>query len=274
MQLMHRLTVLILVYVSMFSHASGDEIVEVVIYGDDNHPPYAYLDENGNAAGIYADILRTAFREMEDRYRVEIRGVPWKRGLTYMEKGKGFALYPPHFFPERRPYLWPYSMAILEEQPVVACRKAVLKDIERTRWPSDFLDLRFGISAGVKMGGDNFWRNVNNGRILINEFSSARENLQVMILGRTDCHINDRFTITWLLRDIVRRGLPENQLVGNSIQIVMPVSLEEHGFLAYSNVNQQAYPYKADFSLRLDRILYRMKRDGTIKKMVQQYLEP
>ena len=62
---------------------------EVVVYSDDNYLPYAYK-EGGQARGIYTEILKKAFARM-DGFKVRIETVPWKRGVSYLEKGTGFA---------------------------------------------------------------------------------------------------------------------------------------------------------------------------------------
>ena len=89
------------------------EVIEVTVYADADYPPYSY-QEGGKARGIYADIMQKAFSRMSG-YRVTIVPVPFKRGLAYLESGKGFALYPPYYWPAERPYIKTYSVPILEE---------------------------------------------------------------------------------------------------------------------------------------------------------------
>jgi len=80
--------------------------IDVEIYADDSYPPYSY-NEGGELKGIYTEILKKAFSRMEG-YKVKINAVPWKRALSYIERGKGFAIYPPYHRVEDRPYMHTY----------------------------------------------------------------------------------------------------------------------------------------------------------------------
>ena len=75
----------------------------VEIFCDNSYPPYSYI-KNKKAAGIYTDILMIAFSRMKD-YEIKITPIPWKRGLNLLKEGDGFALYPPYYYPGKRPYI-------------------------------------------------------------------------------------------------------------------------------------------------------------------------
>ena len=67
----------------------------VLIYGDINYPPYSFYKE-GRPEGIYVNTLRSAFARMPD-YDVEIKMIPWKRGLEYVKKSEAVAMVPPYY---------------------------------------------------------------------------------------------------------------------------------------------------------------------------------
>ena len=98
---------------------------KVEIYADDAYPPYAYV-EDGKLTGIYTVVLKKIFQKMPD-YNVEFKAIPWKRGLSLIEQGDIFALYPPYERPKERPYMQ-YDMAILDEALVVYCRNELLEN--------------------------------------------------------------------------------------------------------------------------------------------------
>lgn len=98
--------------------------IKVDIYADDSYPPYSY-SENGKLKGIYTDILKKVFSKMS-KYKITINPIAWKLGLSYIESGKGFALSPPYHRTKERPYIWPYSIPILDERIIVVCRANVL----------------------------------------------------------------------------------------------------------------------------------------------------
>ena len=65
--------------------ARAEAPTPVVIYGDDDYPPYSYV-ENGQLKGIYTQIVREAVQAMP-QYAVQLRPVPWKRGLLMLQTG-------------------------------------------------------------------------------------------------------------------------------------------------------------------------------------------
>lgn len=69
----------------MLTLALYPQNIDVVIYGDENYPPYSYV-ENGIFKGIYTEIIREAAKEIEG-YNVELKPVPWRRGLKLIENG-------------------------------------------------------------------------------------------------------------------------------------------------------------------------------------------
>ncbi|MFO7751533.1 MAG: transporter substrate-binding domain-containing protein [Desulfobacteraceae bacterium] len=58
----------------------------IVIGGDENYPPYEYLDENGLASGFNVEITRALARELG--LEVEIRLGPWTEIRKALETGK------------------------------------------------------------------------------------------------------------------------------------------------------------------------------------------
>lgn len=64
----------------------------VTVYADAGYHSYSYAGKDGEAAGLYAEIVKVAFSRMK-RYRVRIMPVPWKRGIAMLKSGAAFALY-------------------------------------------------------------------------------------------------------------------------------------------------------------------------------------
>jgi len=178
--------------------------IDVLVYCDDNYPPYSY-QEGIEVKGIYTEILRTAFSRMEG-FNIQIKSVPWKRGLEYLKNGTGFALYPPYLRIKERPYIWPYSIPILDEKVVVFCRDDLFGKAPMLNWPEDYYGLTIGKNAGFELGGDKFLKAVKEGRIKVEESRGNRENLLKLGFGRTDCYINDQLSILWELKKLKEAG--------------------------------------------------------------------
>jgi polar amino acid transport system substrate-binding protein len=250
--------------------ASAQTVTEVTLVTDDNHPPYAFF-EKGRPAGIYVEVMQRVFERMPG-YRVRVVTAPWKRALRMAEAGEVFGIFPPHHFPGERPYLSKFSSPVLEEVPVVACAEAALarKRVPSAGgpWPDGYRALVFGVSAGVRMGGDAFWRQVERGEIKIEPAPSVRENLRKVAHGRVDCHINDRLTIavTWQQLLQATPALAATRLV--EVAALPP----EAGYLALS---RDGHPgaVQDDFLTKFNAELEKLQRSGELKTVVEHALD-
>ncbi len=257
----------LLLCLSIATTCSFANPINVTIYADENYPPYSYNQYN-SMQGIYTEILSTAFAKMKN-YNVEIVPLPWKRALKLIETGQAFAIYPPYFHIVERPYIWPYSLPLLDEQVIVICREVIFKKSSRPNWPEDYYGLKIGNNAGFQLGGDKFWHAVKKGKITVSEAKGNRENLLMLGLGRTDCYMNDKLSILWELKQLKLMG--EYDENGKHAKLAEGVTISiEQGFLGYTATNK--YPFKDDFKKQLDSVLYDMRRNGQIQKIINSYV--
>jgi len=239
----------------------------VVIYGDDAYPPYSYI-ENGEAKGIYTEILQAVFEEMP-KYRIKITLVPWKRGLKLLEVGEGFALYPPYFYTDKRPYIFPYSIPILNEEVVVYCQPDSVANRKLKRWPADYLGLTIGINEAFALGGTEFWEAVKQGKILLKEAKGNRANILNLYKNRIDCYINDRLSILWEIKLLTQEGV-----VKPNWELTLGTSISgEQGYLGFTKTSPDKYPYKSHFVERFNQTLKQLQKDGTVDKIMSKYLQ-
>jgi polar amino acid transport system substrate-binding protein len=243
--------------------------IAVTIYADDGYPPYSYLDK-GKAAGLYADIIRAVVAHIEG-YDVEIKPVPWKRGMELLRIGKGFALFPPYKNTKDEPWTWPYSEPLLDEHVVAYCNPKALKKRPVQRWPEDFYGLRVGNNAGFIVGGEAFDQAVKEGKIIIQEARDSLANIRKLRLGRIDCYINDRQAILWTLRDLKVKHGPDQPLREGEIVEAVAIAVKQ-GYLGYTDRDQGAFPFKADFVKKFDAAVLHMKRNGDIERIVAAFL--
>lgn len=245
--------------------ASGP--IAVTIYADESYPPYSYK-ENGEAKGIYPAIFSKAFERMPG-YKVEIRPVPWKRGLMLLETGDGLALFPPYNRPVERPYI-SLSEPVLNEQVVAFCVDTVMKKREHPlAWPEDFYGLKIGMNAGFSTGGDKYKKALREGKIFEDQAPSNRSNILKLLLGRIDCYANDRLSILWEIERIKADGLYSE---GSQTITEAVVISQEQAYLGYTNRDNGRFPYKEDFSRLLNQVLSEMKKSGEIQKIVEDVL--
>lgn len=238
---------------------------EVVIYAEENYRPYTWV-ENGQLKGIYVDILKQAFEKMEG-YHVKLKAVPWERGLHMLEKGEAFALFPPYYQPKHRPYISPYSEPIFREKTILVCRKGIFTE-NRTRWPEDFYGLTIGQSSGYLMGGDKYIEAVRQGKITVSESLRTGQNLLMVATGRIDCYINDELAVK--TEELMLSLQPRYKKLVDNLDNGFTIS-EEHGYLAFSNVNEDNYPYKHNFVTQFNLAIKQMKDNGEYDAIVSRY---
>ena len=241
--------------------------IPVTIYADAGYQPYSYAGSDGRAAGLYADIVKTAFARMKG-YRIEIKPVPWKRGMAMLKSGAAFALYPPYMNLKDEPFTWPYSLPLYEEIVVAVCTREVAAT-PRPRWPEDFYGLRIGNNAGFLVGGDKFNSAVKAGKIRLEEASDTRTNILKLGLKRIDCYINDRISIRATQMQLVREG----KLGAAPVAIEAAVIATEQGFLGFTDRDQGKFAYKTDFLKQFDAIIYDMKRHGEIERIARNFFK-
>lgn len=242
------------------------DLIPVTIYSDDNYPPYSYI-ENGEPKGIYVDILKTAFSRLKG-YTVTIAPVPWKRGLEQIENGTGFALFPPYFRPVDRPWM-DYSTPILTEKLTFFCHEDILKT-PRPRWPEDYAGLTIGKNLGFASLPEDE-AELTKYNITVNEAVGSETNLMRVAFKRLDCYINDRLSILWELQRLEANGTYDPG--GEHAKIVEGITLSsEEGYVGYTLIHPEAFPYKADFKTQLDEILTAMKDSGEIEEIVNQFI--
>lgn len=249
------------------ARAAEQTITEVTILSDAGYPPYSY-EENGEARGLYTDILRNVFARMPE-YRVRIRPTPWPRGLAAIAKGSAFAIYPPYSRPDERPWM-EYSAPILAESLIALIRPGLIEARNFSDFPNAYAGLRIGLNSGFA-GADNqrFRDMVESGEIDLSYARDNRLNLLKLLYGRTDVYINDRLSILWELERMHKEGLINQNEIARLVW--GPVLSSEHGYLGFTRMNKTAYPYRDDFMQRFNQQLEAVVQDGTLQHLLQQY---
>lgn len=262
-----RILVTWLLCLAMHGIAQAQTPVSVTVLCDANYPPYSYA-ENGEAKGLYSDILRAAFARMPG-YRINIRPVPWPRGLAALEKGTAFALFPPYYRPVERPWM-DYSRPILEESVVAFVRAELAQQRAIVDFPNAYVGLRIGLNRGFNIiAAPGYKTMLAAGEVTQSYATDSRTNLLQLRRKRIDVYINDRLSILWELQQMRSEGLFASS--GMNWLAEGPKLSSEQGHVGYTRVNEQAYPYKQDFMQQLDQALLALERDGSISRLTQRY---
>ena len=265
----HKLGAGLLLVLCLAASPLAEADTQVTLLVDDSYPPYTF-QRNGEAAGIYVDILRAA-EPLLQGYRLKLRPLPWRRALAEIEAGRELAVVPPYYRPQERPWIAPYSVPMLEERLAVFCRQDIFKDTPRLRWPEDYRGLRFGNNMGFLPGGQPFWNAVQLGLIHVEEAPGNRANLLKLVHQRIDCYLNDRLSVLSELVQMRHDGLYEPNKHGLIAE--GPSVSVENGHVGFSNRTAERFPFKQDFADQLDSALIKLRQSGAIERIVQRYIQ-
>lgn len=238
---------------------------KVVIYGDDDYPPYSFVADK-RFQGIYVELIQRAAARLAPQYQIELQPVPWKRGLAELEQGKSLAMFPPYLRRERA-FIQSYSRPLYRESVQLFCSEAAMKT-PRSRFPDDFKGLSVGINDGFMLT-DTLQAAVKSGAIRLEGVKGNDSNLLKLAAGRTDCYANDALAVRYALRRLQRASdvpvplrnfklLPAAELGG------------ENAYIAYGQAFKA--PYKDDFIRRLDAALAEIPREE-LDKLIARYTE-
>ncbi|WP_158597992.1 substrate-binding periplasmic protein [Noviherbaspirillum saxi] len=235
---------------------------KVIIYGDDDYAPYSYV-ENGQFKGIYVDVLKNAIQKLPAGYQVELRPIPWKRGLDLLESGAGFALFPPYMKKERT-YIQSYSVPLLREEVALFCHEDAMKSV-RKKFPEDFSGITIGINAGFALT-DTLGAAAKSGKVNLSEAKGNESNLKKLASKRVDCYANDKGSILYSAKKL--RADPQ---FGNFKLIEAAMLSGESAHIGYS-VNFKA-AYKTDFIEKMNAALNEVKKGDAINTAVEAYIK-
>lgn len=253
-----------LVFIIIVFNFYGNNI-EVIIYGDENYPPYSYV-EDGELKGIYTDIIKEASKRVEG-YNIELKSIPWKRGVNFLETGNAFALYPPYFRPSERPWM-DYSIPILDEVLVIITSDHIID--AGSDWVSILKTLKIGKNRGfASLSYLEDFGIVKVDKLRIEEASSTRMNLLKLGTGRIDAYINDKISMLWTLKKLKSNGEYRPDYL--KLKIWKEIS-SEYGHIGYTQKNAAGFYYKKDFKDKMDKALGELKETGIIDKIVKNYI--
>lgn len=243
--------VLPLLFIAVFFVSNGKTDPLSLVTMD--YPPHSF-QEDGEPKGIWVDITREAFKRMGQP--VTIKSYPWARVIHMMKKGHADGVAGAYKTPEREQFM-DYPQTPITYGIVTLF---VLKDSSIT-FNGDLKELsdyRFCVVRGFSYG-NTFDTAVKNGTIVhIREAPTMEENIKAfLVLGLKSVLPTDR--ISGLYR--LSRMDKENQVRE------LPVKLEKNPiYIAFSKKRNRLALVE-----KLDRVLARMRADGSINAMIQRY---
>lgn len=230
----------------------------IVLLMDESYPPYSYV-ENNEAKGIYVDFIKEAMQSIPD-YKVKFKPLPWKRALNLVETGRAFAVFPPYYRPVSRSWM-DYSVPLFKETVVLFTPPELLERLKPTRWPEDYKGLRIGLQLGFATLSPQ-----QKELFVISESPNILTNLKQIALNRIDGHPNDYLSVVWTLEH-------NRQDPALATLEITPAAIinEEVAYLAFSNIQPEQWPYRADFIAKMNQSLARMRDKNRLQQIVNKW---
>ena len=275
---MKKIATLLFIYFISNSFVLSAQEVKVSTY--DVLPPFAFRDAQGKLTGVYIEIVKNAVLRMPD-YTVSFNVVPWERAKKEAKAGSTFAILPPYFHAHdwltdeepKRPYIWPYSLPLFTQHDVLICNEKVLNET-RTEYPEDFQGLKFAMWRGDGRAGQALTNMAEEKRISLHLLNDVESIIKFLLSERADCTVTSRIPFAWHVKQMKKMG--NYQKYGNNSVILKEalVVSSNDGYLGYTDVNSKKnFPFKKDFSIKFDIEIYKMKKSGEIRAIVERFIK-
>ena len=231
-----------------------------IVAGDEDEPPYGYINANKEFVGIYVDILREAFRRLDVPLQHE--PYPWKRAQMMVLNGDADAMITV-MTPERETFTVSSKEAIAELKWVAFARNdhpnfTAMKNYTTI---AQFQGLRV-----LDYLGDG-WGEQHLQRLKPDIGGSFSQVIQKLAADRGDVFIQMETVTKSQIKELMRQ--PELQTIGLEKIEALPHVLDSKAF--YLLVAKES-PY-FDLLPQIDQVLVEMKRDGTIESIEKKYSE-
>lgn len=226
--------------------------LETIKVGIDKFEPYSYQDIDGNYAGIDVELATLAFEKFG--YKPEFQIISWEDKDEYLADGSIDCIWSCYTMTDReKKYQW--------SGPYMYSRQAVVVRSDSDIYTlADLKNKRVGVQATTK--AENLFLHMIDSKLpdvrQVNSFSTTEELFAVLRKGYVDAIAGHEALIGRLTSDD-----------SNTYRM-----LEESPYISELGVAFAKGTHK-ELSDKLTKILEKMKKDGTIDKIVQKYgLDP
>lgn len=227
------------------------------VVGDDDFPPFSFVDENNEVTGIDIDIINELANRLGLEFSISL--VPWKRLLRMTKQGDVFGSFSLFRTPEREAYgLYTYPVHYSTYR--IFTRSDGIQKFEIL---SDLFGKNLGIEAGFNIS-EEFDSAAARGNIKLVELYSSDGFLGRLKRGGIDGYVG---------HDLVTRFKFKQDMEEQNIVVLRkPVKEARGAFFVMS----KAFKIEDKMKLRMDieRTLQGMENDGTTEKIIASYIDP
>lgn len=222
----------------------AEEIKVLRVAGDNNHPPYEFIDEKGNYKGFNVDIMRAI--AIEEGIEIEIIPMAWNQAVYALEAGKVDAIQGMSKTPTR-------ANKFLFSIPTVKNSQAifVLKD---TNYISGIEDLT-GVKVAFQKGDINEEILNDISRVILRPKDNQKDGIEALLNGEVEAFLGNRQTGLYYLQKMKKADMVK--IVG-----------EPMGEVEYGPVTTKDKQEVADI---FNRGIKEIKKNGAYDKIYQKW---
>ena len=229
--------------------AKEQEILPEIVVGSDVYPPFYYMNEKGEAAGIDVELAREAFRRLGLRPKFTI--IDWKSRDEFLSYNRIDCIWGCFTKDGREDaYQWtePYmksaqAVAVPHDSPIkkLSDLKGKLVAVQATSKPEEM----FLGHADSRIPQVDKLMTVDSGDVLFT----------LLVNGKVDAIAAHREALWQFAQDY-----------GSDYRILEEALMEVHLGVAFRKDDDSGIPQ------RLSKVLKEMQQDGTVEKIASQYL--
>ncbi len=227
---------------SLITHGSI-QIPTLIIAGDNNFPPYEYVDDNGQYKGFNVDIMNAVAIEMG--IEIQLIPMPWNEAIDALNMKEVDAIQGMTYNDERSQY-YAFTEPLLYNKHCIF----VSKD---NYYVQNIYDL-----SGKKVShqkGDIVERIVNDSQCIATATENQEQAMNLLIMGSVEAFIGNRLTgINYLLRE---KQYEKIKIIGN------PIYQEKYGVVT---LKDNPYVYNI-----LNNGILKIKKNGTYEKIYKKW---
>ncbi len=200
--------ILLLIPVIFFAllQASADVHPTVIVAGDENYPPYEFVDKNGAYKGFNIDVMKALSDELG--VRVEIRPMPWQDALEALEAGKVDAIQGMTRSASREEK-FSFTNALLQNAQVIFVRQGTDNIVE-------LHDLK-GSTIAIQSGdiSEELVERIPEVQVII--YSNQEQAIRALLDGTVDAFVGNRLTGLYILQSL--KQFDKIKIVGEPLYI-------------------------------------------------------
>lgn len=245
---------LVLAFAGVAGVVRAEPLRVVTLYA----PPLAY-EQDGEVAGIAADLVREGLRRME--MEAEIVIMPWKRALFSARYGEADAVFYAVKNPVREAWFFYPDEHLVRETTILLKRKGT--HFEWRENERRYTDIRLGTGRGYYYGPD-LKRFLETTKFRsVEEANTIDINFAKLLGGRIDAFLADRFLAQHFIRENASSGFVEVVSHPDGTPVILD---SVKSYLAFSRKTTSRSMADA-----FTKVLREMRADGTYDAIVERY---